>query len=227
MSRFELLNNRQHQNLRMTHDEKTLPHFTPIVVSEFSSAAASCPIVFIKHPESGEFIAGAIFAFKPDEPPLKSQDERGGFEPIFFQSRGFFVTQESIAIDREDPRFREDMGDSLFTDTLQPAECLRKIQNALGALQVGQEKTREFIQVIMNHKLIEPINLSFQFDQGEPIRLRGLYTVSLDGLNQLDGETIASFFKAGYLELVYLMGFSLKQFSVLAYLRNERLKNLQ
>lgn len=223
MPLYELLEANRHHQLRMVADDKSLSQFTPIVVSEFAAAATACPIVLTKHPQSGEFIAGAIVSLKPDEPPLKSLGERGGFEPLFFQTRGFYVSEQSIAVDREDPRFSLERGELLFTETRQPAECLRRIQSALGALQVGQEATRKFVRAMLDHQLIEPINLSFQFDRAEPVTLRGLYTLSLDKFNQLDESVLIEFFKAGYAEFVYLMAFSLKQFAVLAHLRNEQL----
>lgn len=220
MASFELLTANQHQHLRLIVDWDT-PHFTPIVVSEFSEAASSCPIMLAKNPETGDFFTGVILSMKPGEPALKSLEERGGFNPLSLQCQGFYISDQNIVIDKDHPRFSTTAGEPLFTATSQPADGLRKIQNALGRLHAGQKKTRAFTQAMMDARLIEPVDLTFDFDKGERLFLKNLYTISLDSLGQLDDAKAIEFFRSGYLQLAYLIAGSLKQFNSLAYLRNQ------
>ena len=186
-------------------------------------AATSCPIMLTKDPETGAFLIIAVLSLKPGESPLKSIKERGGFTPLALQCYGFYTTDEHIAIDRDNPRFSETEGEPLFTASLQPDDCLRQVQIGLGRLQAGDEATAVFVQSLMELKLIEPIDMSLKFDDGEHLTLKGLYTVGVDALREIEDAAAVRLFRAGHLELVYLMATSLKQFEVLAQLRNQRL----
>jgi hypothetical protein len=58
------------------------------------------------------------------------------------------------------------------------------------------------------------------------LRLDGLYTVSRDGLNELDDAQLAALFRKGYLQAALCATFSLNQVGVLAHRRNQRLAGL-
>ncbi|HEX7028033.1 MAG TPA: SapC family protein [Gammaproteobacteria bacterium] len=218
----ELLNPQDHRHLRLRRRGDADPHFVQIVVSEFAAAAASCPILFSKDPSTGEFYAGAMLAFKPGEPALKSVEERGGFDPLHLQRDGFFISGERIAIDRRNPRFSETEGELLFDEAQQPSVCLRRIQRALGQLHDGVEQTKALIAVLMGLKLVEPIDISLGFDDGERLRLQGLYTVSQDALRDLDDADVLRLFRNGHLQPAYTIAGSLNQLPVIAQLRNQR-----
>ncbi len=75
----------------------------------------------------------------------------------------------------------------------------------------------------MRLKLVEPIDISLEFDDGQRLSLDGLYTISRDNLNELtDSDTIA-LFRCGYLQAAITMSISLNQINVLARRRNNRL----
>jgi len=224
MARFELLNPNAHSKLRLLPPPDTGAHFTQIVSSEFTTAATSCPIMLTKDPETGNFFAGVVLSLKPGEAPLKSVEERGGFQPLSLQCNGFYISDEHIAVDLDNPRFSEAEGDLLFTETQQPADSLRQVQVALGKFQTGIETTKAFIAALTEHKLIEAIDMSLNFDSGERIALKNLYTVSMDKLHELEDGAIIQLFRAGHLELAYTVAASLKQFGVLAHLRNQHVK---
>lgn len=224
MARFELLSAEQHQDLRLiTHASE--PHFTSIISSEFFEAASSSPIMLTKNAETGEFFTGVVLSMKSGEPPIKNFAQRGGFVPLSLQCQGFYISDQQIAIDRDNPRFSTTEGDDLFTASRQPAECLRKIQHALGKLHTGQEQTQAFINAMVGNKLIEPVDLNFSFDKGERLSLKGLYSISMDSLHQLDDAKAIEFFRSGYMQLAYLVAGSLKQFNSLAHMRNQILLN--
>lgn len=224
MARFELLSADQHQDLRLINHSET-SHFTSVVSSEFVDAANSLPIMLTKHAETGEFFTGVVLSMRAGEPPIKNLAQRGGFVPLSLQCHGFYISDQQIAIDRDNPRFSTTEGDALFTASRQPDECLRKIQHALGKLHIGQEQTRAFINVMVDNQLIEPVDLNFSFDKGERLSLKGLYSISLDSLHQLDDAKVIEFFRSGYLQLAYLVAGSLKQFNSLAHMRNQTLLN--
>jgi len=85
------------------------------------------------------------------------------------------------------------------------------------------DATREYVRELLALNLIEPIDISLAFDDGQKLQLDGLYTVSRDALNDLDDTKIIDLFRKGYLQAALSMTFSLNQVAVLARRRNARL----
>lgn len=77
---------------------------------------------------------------------------------------------------------------------------------------------------MLDLKLVEQVDLTLSFDNAERLDVRGLYTISLDRLRDIDDTAASKLFRQGYLQLAYIMAQSLNQFGVLAHLRNRRLK---
>jgi hypothetical protein len=221
---LEILNSEAHKNLRIRSDAGIAhPHFVPILLQEFAAAASSCPIFFAKSSDTGEFYAAAMFGFQPGELLVEGADRgTAAFKPLELQRQGFYISDENIAIDREHPRFAEGAAIPLFDDG-GPSSALRKIQQLLGQVHGGTEATRSFIRELLRLKLIEPIDISLKFDDGQKLTLDGLYTIGRDGLGELDDSAIISFFRNGYLQAALCVIQSLNQVSVLARRRNERL----
>jgi hypothetical protein len=219
--RFELLNAQDHGGLRLHFPRSTRLHFVQIVAGEFAAAAACCPVLLTKDATTGDFYAGAMLGFKAGECLLPTAMDRGGFEPLNLQREGFFTAGEQIAIDRNHPRFGAS-GEPLFDDS-QPSAHLRQMQRVLGQLQAGIERTNAFIRTLCEFNLIEPIEVSMNFDDGERLTLQGLYTVSMDSLHALGDAQALKLFRQGDLHLIYVMNASLSQIGVLADKRNRRL----
>jgi hypothetical protein len=226
MTRIELLSADTHGRLRMRPKSAATPHFVQIVVNEFASACVCCPILLTKEAATGQFYAGALFGFKPDESFLPEILERGGFNPLNLQRDGFFISGEDIALDRDNPRFSETEGEPLFDSSQQPTAGLRQIQRALGQLHAGMQMTQAFIREVAALKLIEPIDVQLNFTGGERITLEGLYTVSLDRIRALEDASALSLLRSGYLQLAYTMNASLKQIPIFAHLRNQAFRRM-
>jgi hypothetical protein len=220
MARLEPLNPDSHRLLRVRAPVCDDRNFVQIVASEFEAAAAACPILFSKFPETGQFYVGAMFGFRPDEPPLTAED---GFIPFDVERQGFFIADEDMAVDLGHPRISESAGEPLFDEEGQPSVHLRRIQRALSQLKLGIDSTDAFIRTLLDLKLIEPIDISLRFDDGETLHLEGLYTVSRDKLHDLDDAATLKLFRGGYLQLADVMTASLQHIRLMAARRNRRL----
>lgn len=200
------------------------PPLVQIVLAEFAAAAVCCPILLAKSAETGRFYAGALFGFRPDE-NLVGDDAGAGqaFFPLELERQGFFVSDENIAVDLDHPRVSDNNGERLFDANGEPGEPLRRIQRALGLLKSGIDETDAFIRTFLELHLIEPIDISLRFDDGEQLKLDGLYTITLDGLHELDDAAVLKLFRSGYLQLAYCVAGSVRQIPVLAHRRNQRL----
>ncbi|MET0308192.1 MAG: SapC family protein [Sphingomonas sp.] len=221
----ELLNAETHRHLRMQPGvADPHPHFVMIVLSEFPIAAASCPIFFAKDSETGEFYAAALFGFQPGELLVEATPQDGpAFRPLELQRQGFFAADENIAVDPDHPRFGSGATIALFDDDGTPSNALRKVQQTIGELMRGVEETRDFIQTLLGLRLIEPIDISLRFDNGEHLSLAGLYTVSRDNLGELADADVVRLFRSGFLQAALCASGSLSQIPVLARRRNARL----
>lgn len=220
---LELLDMDAHRTLCVRTSGLEAPHFVQVVAAEFSTAATRCPILLTKNAETGQFYTGAMYGFQPGENLLAGPDGPAPYRPLDLERQGFFISGENIAIDRENPRFSDREGQPLFETDGMPTERLRQVQRILGQLKNGVEETDRFIRAMLEHRLVEPIDISLRFDDGETIALQGLYTISLDSLGDLDDGAALALFRRGYLQLAYCMIDSLKQVSTLAHLRNRRL----
>ncbi len=222
---LELLNAEDHAGLRKADLPAGGPHFVQIVAAEFAAAAATCPIFLTKNSDTGQFYAGAMFGFEPGENLLAGDGSgRRAFVPLDLERQGFFLASGgAIAIDPGHPRFATGRGKTLFERDGQPSEALRRIQHLMAQLSAGVAETDDFIQALLAQRLVEPVDVALSFDDGKSLNLAGLYTVSLDALAALQDAAALELFRRGYLQLVYAMIGSLKQVSILAHLRNERL----
>jgi hypothetical protein len=221
---LELLHPVTHGALTVLGWKGPRPRFVQIVTEEFAAAAATCPILVAKSAETGRFFVGAMFGFKPGEDlAIEPGEETGAFIPLDLERNGFYIRGEEIAIDPANPCFAAAHGAPLFEASGEPADALRHRQRVLGRLKAGVEDTDAFVATMMEHKLIEPIDISLRFDDGESLQLEGLYSVSLDALHDLDDATALALFRGGQLQLAYAMVGSLRQIPVLARRRNQRL----
>jgi hypothetical protein len=219
------VNVEEHAHIRVRPPLPTVPHFVEIVVSEFALAATTCPLFFTKNAETGAFYAGALFGFKPGENLISAGGSPASFVPLDQQRSGFYISGDLIAIDLDNPRFSASgpEGDPLFDGAGEPGTALQRAQRHLSQLVEGKRATDQFIAALLAHSLIEPIDVSLKFDDGETLNLQGLYTVSLDALHELRDTDVLALFRQGHLQLVYAMAGSLKQVSVLADRRNQML----
>lgn len=221
---LQLLSAERHLGMVQAEVSPEGVHFVQIIAAEFTTAAATCPIFLTKNPETGQFYAGAMFGFEPGENLTRGEGSvRAAFLPLDLERQGYFLSPEGVAIDPAHPRFVEGRGAPLFEKDGQPSQALRRIQHVLGQLSVGVPDTDAFIQSLVALGLVEAIDVDLSFDDGRSLSLAGLYTVSLDALGELNDEVVLSLFRRGHLQLIYAMAGSLKQVSVLANLKNERL----
>ena len=222
MAAPELLDPRRHGLLKLRAPSAQPPHFVQVLANEFAAAATCCPVLLSKDTNDGRFFAGAMFGFKPGENLVGGIEERGGFDPLMLRREGFFTSAEQIAIDPDHARFSETDGEPLFDETSSPAAALRAMQRVLGEIHSGLEQTQTFIAAMTQLKLIEPIDISLTFADGERLSLQGLYTLSLDRLRAVDDADALRLFRGGHLQLAYVVTASLRHLGRLAQRRNGR-----
>ena len=225
MSNIVLLDSQSHRKLRV-HAQPAAHYgdnqrFVAVVVNEFPALAMHYPILFSKDADTGQFYCGAMMGFDAGENLFleRASDPRG--VPAAQLAAGTFP---HLGVGFGD-RPRSSAGgavrrSTLFTEAGEPSGYLQSIMGLMRELRPGLERTRIFIDTLLNLKLIEPMTISARFDDGTDHEFTGLYTINRDQLKELADAAALDLFRRGYLQLIYLMLASLEHVSALAQRKN-------
>jgi len=198
--------------------------FVHVVLREFPLLVVHYPILLSKDAETGAFFCGAMLGIDPNENLFL--DRNGGmtaYRPLNLQRMPFYAAGDQLAIDLDNSRVGTNDGEPLFDDAGEPSAFTRSIAAAFGELRPGIEATKAFIATLLALDLIEPVDISLSFDDGETRELHDLYTIDQERLRSLPDDVVFDLFRRGYLHSISLMIASLKQIPVLARMRNQRL----
>jgi hypothetical protein len=176
-----------------------------------------------KDAETGAFFCGAVLGFAQNENLFLTQDGWQGYRPLTLQRGPFYTVGEDLAIDLDDARVGTDTGEPLFSATGEMTPYLKGIINAMQELRPGLERTKSFVETLVNLKLIEPVDISFSFDDGSQHELVNLYTIDREALRALPDAAVLDLFRRGYMQLIYLMIASLKHIPLMAERKNKQL----
>ncbi|HEY1725106.1 MAG TPA: SapC family protein [Steroidobacteraceae bacterium] len=225
MTNIVPLNSQTHRSLRVNgaasarHGDNQ--RFVQVVVGEFPLLVVHYPILFSKDADTGAFFCGAMLGFDQGENLFLAEGtEHQGYRPLNLQRMPFYTAGEDLAIDLDHSRVGAEQGQALFTEAGQPTMYLESIMQTFRDLKPGSEVTRIFIATLLQHRLIEPVDIGAQFDDGSRRDLRDLYTINQSVLKDLPDAIVLELFRRGYLRLIYLMIASLKQIAELAKRKN-------
>jgi hypothetical protein len=228
MTQIVPLNSETHRSLKVdarasaTYGDNQ--RFVEVMVSEFPHLAVHYPILFSKDPRTGQFYCGAMLGFDEGENVfIEEWTEREFYRPLSLQRIPFYAHGPDLAIDLDHPRVGVEEGKTLFTASGQPTRYLESIMYAFQSLKSGMEVTQLFIARLLELKLIEPIDIEAEFDDGTTRKCVGLYTINQETVSKLPDAVVLELFRRDFLRLVYLMIASLKQFPILARKKNNRI----
>lgn len=223
MPEWEYLNHERHADLRINRACDSKRHFAQIVAAEFPEASIHYPVVFTKNLETGAFYAGIIMGLEPGTNLLVTDGMLPDYRPADLERQGFFLEDDNVVIDLESAAFASGEGEVLFDLGGETGPALKRVQRAFNLLRTGIAETEEMIGRLMAAQLLEPMDVTLNFDDGKPIRLEGLYTISLDSLHALPDVMVLELFRAGDLQLAYCQTNSIRHIRTLARIRNDRL----
>jgi hypothetical protein len=228
MTQIVPLNKETHRSLKVDARASAAygdnQRFAYVIASEFPQLVVHYPILFSKDRDTGEFYCGAMLGLEEGENLfLEEWRDLQFYRPLSLQRVPFYAHGPELAIDLDHPRVGADDGKPLFTEHGQPTRYLQSIIWAFQDMKPGIEVTRYFIARLLELKLIEPMEIEAEFDDGRIINCEGLYTVNQETLSRLPDAVVVEFFRRGYLRLCHYMIASLKQFQVLARKKNGRL----
>ena len=228
MTQIVPLNKETHKSLKVDARASAAygdnQRFAFVIVNEFPQLLVHYPILFSKDRNTGEFYCGAMLGFDEGENLfLEEWLDLQFYRPLSLQRVPFYAHGPDVAIDLDHPRVGVEDGKPLFTEHGQPTRYLQSIIWAFQDLKPGIEVTRHFIARLLELKLIEPVDIEAEFDDGRIINCEGLYTVNQETLSRLPDAAVMELFRRGYMRLCPYMIASLKQFPVLARKKNARI----
>jgi len=211
------LNKEIHRSLRVQPAGNDAKAFVAVVVTEFTHLVVHYPILFSKDGETGAFYCGAMHGFEIGENLFRDAGS-AIYRPLNLQRGPFFVAGDDVAIDLDNPCVGS--GEALFDEAGEPSPYLQSIVGLFRTLVAGTEQTKLFIAALLANKLIEPVDITVSFDDGNTRKLEGLFTVNQEKLRQLPDAVVVDFFRRGYLDLITMMLASLNQIAVMAKKKN-------
>jgi hypothetical protein len=228
VTQIATLNNEAHRSLRVDGRPSAAygdnQRFAEVIVGEFVHLVVHYPILFSKDAATGQLHCGVLLGYDEGE-NLFLEEWRAGraYRPLLLQRVPFLTCGKYLAIDLDHPRVGVEAGEPLFTDDGRPTAYLESIKQAVRYLQSGMQATRIFIARLLELRLVEPIDLEVEFDDGSRRDGVGLYTVDAGALGALDDATVVELHRRGYLRLIDFMIASLKQLPLVTARKNARL----
>lgn len=214
MSRPVLLNNADHQHLRIITAHG--PQYGDDVMAaltfpaEFRNVQAHYPIVFQKTADGTGFVPLALFGLRDGE-NLFLDDGRWNatYLPLSIQRQPFMVGfdqgEPMVHVDLDSPRVSQTDGEPVFLPFGGMSDYLERISATLLSLHEGVQATPAFVDALLAHRLLEPFALDLSLPDGTQHRWGGFYTVHEERLAKLDGAALESLHRAGHLLPIYMV----------------------
>jgi len=222
------LNNVTHRSLKVDLRASAAygdsQHFVQVIVNEFPHLVVHYPILFSKDKNTGQFYCGVMLGFEEGENLFIDQwVVREFYRPLALQRAPFYTHGQEVAIDLDHPRVGAEGGQPLFNEHGYPTKHLQSIIWAFQDLKPGIETTRSFVARLTELKLIEPVDIEVECEDGATRYCEGLYTVNQETLSRIPDVVVVELFRRGYMRLMHLMIASLKHVPLMARKKNERL----
>lgn len=234
------LNNVQHKNLKIiTRYSASFGNNVGCVVTfptEFAQVQREYPILFQKHPGTGQYQSIVLLGITPDENLYVHHEQwHARYIPAVVTCNPFIIGFEDqtaqggsehepiVYLDLDSPRISETEGVSIFREFGGDSAYLEKTTRDLHSLYQGMAVSELMFSLFEELNLIEPVKLEIQLNDGKLYRLQGNYTINPERLASLDGESLAKLNRAGVLECAFFVAASLNNVKTLIDLKNNRL----
>jgi hypothetical protein len=240
MANNVLLNSIDHQDLKIITErsEKYGDNlwYSLTFPSEFRSVQAYYPIFFNKDTNTGQFFSVAMFGFQDKENLFLANNKWDApYIPLSVARQPFLIglqkvnedgeekEQRVLHIDIDHPRVNKEEGESLFLEFGSNTPYLDTAADMLEAIHHGVLDSKTFIDLLIEHELLESFTLDIQLNDGSKHQMVGFYTICEEKLNELDSETLGTLHSRGYLQAIYMAIASQSNIRGLMNRKNERL----
>jgi hypothetical protein len=185
--------------------------------AEFRSVQAYYPIFFNKDANTGQFFAVALFGFQDQENLFLTDNSwEAPYLPLSIARQPFLIglqktnedgedkEQRVLHIDMDHPRVNQEHGEALFLEFGGNTPYLDTVADMLEAIHHGIVDSKIFIDLLIEHELLEPFTLDLELNDHSKHQMVGFYTISEEKLSELNSETLATLHARGYLQAIYM-----------------------
>jgi hypothetical protein len=239
MSNNVLLNSVEHRDLKVITQRGAeygdAVWFAVTFPAEFRTAQAHYPIFFHQDSSNQQFYAVTLFGFQDQENLFLQQDNwRGYYVPLMVQRQPFLIGQQLVRedgietaqrvihIDLQHPRVSTTEGEALFLPFGGSSPYLDQVASILETIHQGMLDSKAFIEVLLQHQLLEAFTLDLTFSNGQKQQLAGFYTIHEDNLAALPAEVLGQLQQKGYLQAIYMVIASQANIRHLLQLKNKQ-----
>ena len=251
MTRHMLLNNIDHQDLRVLHQFAgsfgDAVAVVPAFLQEWAELQKTYPILFRRELPEGTWQAITLLGFAPDENLMLSATATHGWDaryiPLAFEKGPFLIGFQRpggmldnvpqtpdprdavVHIDVNHPKVSQDnAGFPLFLPHGGASPYLQYITSRLQQIQQSLALAPAFFQALTQLELLEPLNIEFSLDNGEKHRLTGNFSIHSARLATLSGDELQRLNQSGFLSLIYAQLSSLSNIQSLVDRKNQQLR---
>jgi hypothetical protein len=239
MNKAVVLNNVDHKDLKVDTRpginkiqdvNRSLVHAT-----EISELHKEFPLVFYKHPDTGQTQLHAILGLAKDENLFVEQSgwttrfvpallARGPFSLGYKKTEqiGNEQTDPVICIDMDDPRVNTEYGEDVFLPFGGEAPYLNYVKKALQTIEQGLVFDKTLFTLVESMDLLEPVSIQIKLSNVDEVNFSDYYTVNQEKLAQLDGASLARLHQYGVLSLLFFVLSSMGNFQQLIALKNAK-----
>ncbi len=213
--------------------EKT--NIVPVIADELRSLVTEYSVCFLKDPNTGRFGLYALTGLEPGTNLyLKNDQWQASYLPLHVRRQPFLMgitgnenekpTRDNtvVTIQLEHKRVTEEGGERLFDEQGNATEYLKSITAILGRLLQGLPKTDAFVDALIEHSLIEQLQLKVTMSDGNQKNLQGFYGINEEKLAALRGQTLEDFFSKGYIQACHMLITSIGHIQKLVHWENNR-----
>lgn len=223
MSRVRPLSRAEHGTL---HFDRTVVGpaqcLVQVGLSELALAVADMPLCLAKDANTGRFnLVALVGLIEPINVFVHDRRFHATYCPRALQLTGFRLDRDGVAglaVVDGDPAIGS-AGDPLFQNG-EPAPFLPGIAAALEHLVSDIEAARDLVDGYAALRLIRPLHLVLQSDDGKEHVIDGLYTIGTEALMQLPDDAVLRLHRSGALASAAVLSASLAQVERLCQLHN-------
>ena len=239
MNNYELLNNIDHQDVRIITDrsaeygDKVM--FAPTFPAEFRDVQTSYPILFHQNAQ-GDLYPVALFGFEEGENLfLDDAGWQALYIPAMVRRQPFMIGFQRpadgsqaeptrvLSLDMDHPRVSKEAGEALFQPLGGRTPFLESAVNLLEFTYAGLEHSRDFVKAVAEHELFESVSFNIRLKDGSTNQLLGFHTIHEERLQELSGKALRSLSEKGFLMPMFMTLASLSNIQGLVNKRNELL----
>lgn len=239
MSKATVLNNVDHKNLKVdTRPEASKNqqvNRSLVYATEISELHKEFPLIFHKHPDTGQTQLHAILGLEKDENLfIEANGWTSRFVPALLArgpfSLGYTKAEKQgnenpspiICIDLDDPRVNTEQGEDVFLQFGGEAPYLSYVIKALQTIEQGLQFDKTLMTLVESMDLLEPVSIKIKLSSIEEVNFNDYYTVNQEKLDQLDGDSLYTLNQYGVLSLLYFVVSSMGNFQRLIELKNAK-----